>query len=235
MKTFVTTIFLALATTVLAGTPQKVDLKVESLELKNGKNLGAATIKSLDHETGTVIVMSDRSLASVQLELLPDQVAERVVALVPPESKAIARDRELDRDRGRREAKADAEARSRRIEAQLKADRETRSGNAQIQIEAQRKAQETARVKAAARRAMERHFRYDFVIGPSTWVFRTEIELEEPEPMAGWPGRHRIRGTAGIQYYVSRGESLNSMRRDFEVTMRENERGALEASDITIK
>ena len=229
MKSLVALAAAAFVSIAASASPSKVDVQVASLELKNGKVLPAATIKTFDHETGNVVILSDRSISSVQLELLPDDLAHQVMALVPPEAKAIARDDRLARETEKRIAAAKAEAAARKREF----DRKDRSGAAQLELAAQREREKMDYLKATARTRADRYFRYDFIHGGSTYVFSTDLEVEEPEPVMGWYGRYRVRGHAGIRYYVSKGSSLNTTTRDFEVMLQEDGKGNLKTVDFT--
>jgi hypothetical protein len=215
--------------------PRKVDIHVDSIQLKNGKKFTNADIKSYDHQTGNVVIMANRSITSIQLELLPDELAERIVSLVPAEAKSLARDDRLARESEARITKTKADAERKRQEAQLKAERERRSGEAQVNLAAQRERQTLSRVMAVAERRAARYFKYEFNLGTSVYVFKTDLDFEEPEPVTGWPDRYRVKGKAGISYYVSKGSSLNSLARDFEVTVQANPKGVLEAVDVTCR
>ena len=235
MKSFIIIVVGAALCISSLAEPRKVEIHVDSVQLKNGKKFSNADIKSYDHQTGNVVIMANRSITSIQLELLPDELAERIVSLVPAEAKSLARDDRLARESEARIAKAKADAESKKRDAQVKAQREERKADAQADLAAQRERQTLSRVMAVAERRAARYFKYEFNLGTSVYVFDTDFDFEEPEAVTGWPDRYRVRGKAGIRYYVSKGSSLNTLARDFEITIQANPKGVFEAVDFTCR
>lgn len=227
--------FLLSAAVVLAAA-YDVNLPYASLALKNGRTLADVTIKSFDHENGKVVVMAGRTLHSLQIELLPDEVAARVLALVPEESKALAREEKAGRkqeQRGQENAKQEVkrqtrEERQQAAAAKKQADRDN--------AEAQARARLIARTKQLAREKADYYFRYEYKPGSgSSVVIRQGVTLGEPEEVSGWPGRCRVSGNVGLQFYDSRGSSFSTTVREFEVTVQKNARGVEEVVDFTLK
>jgi hypothetical protein len=66
-------------------------------------------------------------------------------------------------------------------------------------------------------------------------VIRQGVTLGEPEEVSGWPGRCRVSGNVGLQFYDSRGSSFSTTVREFEVTVQKNDRGVEEVVDFTLK
>ena len=225
-----------LSATVAFAAAYDVNLPYASLALKNGRTLADVTIRSFDHENGKVVVMAGRSLHSLQIELLPDEVAARVIALVPEESKALAREEKAGRKQDQRaQGKARQELkRQTREERQL--DAAARKQANRDQAEAQDRARLVARTKQLARAKADHYFRYEYKPGSgSSVVIRQGVTLGEPEEVSGWPGRCRVSGNVGLQFYDSRGSSFSTTVREFEVTVQKNARGVEEVVDFTLK
>ena len=221
--------FLLSAAVVLAAA-YDVNLPYASLALKNGRTLADVTIKSFDHENGKVVVMAGRNLHSLQIELLPDEVAARVIALVPEEGKALAREEKAGRKQEQREQQ--------KTEQELKRQRDDGAGKQanRENAEAQARANLVARTKQLAREKADYYFRYEYKPGSgSSVVIRQGVTLGEPEEVSGWPGRCRVKGNVGLQFYDSRGSSFSTTVREFEVTVQKNDRGVEEVVDFTLK
>ena len=55
-----------------------------------------------------------------------------------------------------------------------------------------------------ARAHAEHYFRYEYLAGVSgAVVTRLDIDLEEPTPVEGWPGRYALEGNCAFEYYDS--------------------------------
>jgi hypothetical protein len=213
-----------------------VNLPYASLALKNGKTLTGATIKSYDHDNGKVVVMAGRSLHSLQIELLPDEVAAKVIALVPEERKALAREEKAGRKQEQREQVKTRQELKRQTREERTLDTEAKKQANRDQAEAQAKARLVARTKQLAHAKADHYFRYEYKPGSgSTVVIRQGVTLGEPEEVSGWPGRCRVSGNVGLQFYDSRGSSFSTTVREFEVTVQKNDRGVEEVVDFTLK
>lgn len=225
--------FVAIAAVAVA-TPHKVELAFETLALKNGKTLPNGTVRSYDPASGNVVVMSGRSIVSLQIELLPDEVAARIAALVPSESKDEARAAREERRRTAQEQKKQNErgaARAAAEAARAKDARQARQHESQEELR-QAKISRAAREAAAAR--ARRYFTYESKPGSgATVTVRREVEVEEPVPVTGWPDRYRVKGSIGLEYYDSKGRSFNNSIRDFEVIVQGDERGNVKVVDFS--
>lgn len=214
----------------------EVNLPYASLALKNGRNLDEVTIKSYDHESGKVTLTAGRSLHSVQIELLPDEVAARVIALVPEENKALAREEKAGRKQEKRQRESTQQERLRQARVDRQRDAGERKQALQDQAEAQARAQWMTTAKQLARDKADHYFRYEYQPGSgSSVVIRQGVTLREPEEVAGWPGRCRVSGNVGLQFYDSRGSSFSTTVREFEVIIQKNDRGIQEVVDFTLK
>jgi len=213
-----------------------VNLPYASLALKNGRTLTDATIKSFDHENGKVVVMAGRSLHSLQIEMLPDEVAARVIALVPEESKALAREEKAGRKQEQRGQVKTKQELKRQTQEDRQRDAEARKQVNRENVEAQARARLIARTKQLAREKADHYFRYEYKPGSgSSVVIRQGVTLGEPEEISGWAGRCRVSGNVGLQFYDSRGSSFSTTVREFEVTVQRNDRGVEEVVDFTLK
>jgi hypothetical protein len=80
----------------------------------------------------------------------------------------------------------------------------------------ERNAADRAAIEAAV--AALRHFRYGPRTGSGyTTTTQSEVELDGPTPIPGWPGRYRVEGIAYYSYYDSVGTTYNNRRRGVEV------------------
>ncbi len=229
------TLFLLSAAVALAAA-YYVNLPYASLALKNGRTLTDVTIKSFDHENGKVVVMAGRTLHSLQIEMLPDEVAAKVIALVPEESKALAREEKAGRKQEQRAQGETKRQLKRQTREERQMDTEARRQANRDNAEAQARARLVARTKQLAREKADHYFRYEYKPGSgSSVVIRQGVTLGEPEEVAGWPGRCRVSGNVGLQFYDSRGSSFSTTVREFEVTVQKNDRGVEEVVDFTLK
>ena len=180
--------------------------------------------------------MAGRTLHSVQIEMLPDEVAAKIIALVPEESKALAREEKA----GRKQVQRTQEKARQELNRQTRDDRQRASeANKQANrenAESQARARLIARTKLLAREKADHYFRYEYKPGSgSSVVIRQGVTVGEPEEVAGWPGRCRVSGNVGLQFYDSRGSSFSTTVREFEVTVQKNDRGVEEVVDFTLK
>ena len=221
-----------LTATLLAAASYEVNLAYEVLALKNGQTLKNVRIKSYDHGSGNVIILVDRTIQSLQIELLPDEVAAKIGALVPEEAKAIAREDRADQKQAQRNQSQATQEQKRSAEHQRRAASAARE-------QSQRANEESAalaRTKQLARERALHYFTYENRSGSgSSIVLRQSIILGEPEEVPGWPGRTRVSGSIGLQSYDSRGRSFDTSRREFEVTVAKNAKGDEEVIDFTVK
>ena len=214
---------------VCFGAPHKIDLNLETLELKNGESLRAVVLRSYDPANGRVIVAVERQISSIQLELFPDELAGRIRAMVPSEEKDLERQLREERKRIQRE-----DAR-RNAATNAAGDRTTPSRTkAEERRAEQAKARILSQVKSVAASRATRYFRYEQKSGSGhTVTVRRDVELEEPEEVAGWENRYRVKGTIGLEYYDSYGRSFNTTSRTFEMLVQVDQRGNAKVVDFT--
>ncbi|MDD2763470.1 MAG: hypothetical protein PHE83_05790 [Opitutaceae bacterium] len=90
-------------------------------------------------------------------------------------------------------------------------------------------------IRAAAERRADTYFRYDYRPGSSaTLSIDVRIDLEEPEPMPGWPGQYHVRGIGRLSFFDSKGISFGNATEKFEVTVI-TAGGALRTEHFTLK
>lgn len=213
-----------------------VNLEYEKLALRNGRVIENARIKSYDHGNGKVTVISGKNIHSIQLELLPDNVAARILELVPTEATAVAREEKTDRKQAARaEQQARQERDKARVEQKAQDSRQQREAVAESNAENSEVRLFAATTRLARERA-SRYFRYEYKPGSgSTFVIRQDVTLENPELIPGWPGRCRVQGSIGLEFYDSRGHSFGTSLRSFEVTVEQDSTGATKVVDFTAK
>lgn len=216
--------------------PHKIEMPVENLVLKNGQKYANGTIQSFDHASGKVVLMADRKITSLQLELLPDELADRIIAMVPDETQDAIRAEKS----ARKQQEADA-ARTKAAQEKARAEELSR-GAAEGRARAAETAKETkqeqmkAETTRLARTRADRYFRYEFRPGSGATVqIRRDIDLEEPVEVAGWANRYRVQGQIGLEYYDSKGRSFNSTVQRFEVTAQGDNQGRMTVVDFTVK
>lgn len=225
-----------LSAVVAVAAAYDVNLTYDSLVLKNGQTLTDARIKSYDHANGKVVVMAGRKLLSLQIEMMPDEVAARISALVPEEKKALAREAQAERKQGKREQVSTAKVNNRQTLENRRQETEARERKNRERAEAQASAQLLAKTKQLARAKADHYFRYEYKAGSgSTVVIRQGVTVGEPEEVLGWPGRCRVKGNVGLQFYDSRGSSFTTTTREFEVIVEKDDKGVEQVVDFTLK
>lgn len=226
----------ALSPVLLFARPHDVNLELETLTLLNGRSYGKCVLRSYDPDNGRVVFVEQRNMVSVQLELLPKELAERVVALVPAADKDAAReakDRELQRQRAadkQNTARNAERAKQNRTEDRQSADRAAESEASQL----------ASRLKANAKQAVyvraRRYFSYEYKPGSgSVAITRGGLELDEPEDVPGWDRRMRVSGTVGLEFYDSYGGSFNRTTRSFEALVEGSKNGSVKIIDFALK
>lgn len=220
----------------LLGRPHNINLELTSVTLKNGRTYAKCVLRSYDPENGRVVLVEGRNMTSVQLELLPQELAEKVVALTPPEAKDAARqakEREIERRRSNESASA---AKRAETEKRRQAERDQATRQAEAHRAAAKEAQVKSEAKWAAYARAKRYFSYEYKPGSGYVIITSRgIELSEPETVAGWDNRLRVRGTVGLEFYDSYGNSFNTTTREFEVTVEITSSGSVKVTDLTLK
>jgi hypothetical protein len=219
---------MALVAATAAAEVVQVDLAYTELKLGNGKVIRPAVIRTFDPEAGTVSVESRKQITSVPVPWLPEVVRVQLQELAPPPRtpEQLAARQAAARERERRE-----QARLDRAEQQTRtsvehADKRTAADLAQAEKAA-------AAITAAATTRANQYFKYEYGKGAGL-TFTPEYELEEPEPVPGWTGRHRITGKAYIRRYANQG-SFDAFTREFEVLVDVDGKGRAKVVDLTLK
>jgi hypothetical protein len=217
------------------GTPQQVGLSFPVIHLKNGKDINAAEIKTFDASSGRVVILSDRSIASIQIQLLPDDVAARIISLVPPEPPARPPpSASMQYGSESPQGAAVSGAMARRVVPQSRDRQPVVQSGSDERSESELVERSNREIKRLAKSRAYKYYRYEMRPG-SGYVAVTEssIELEEPEEIPGWPGRRRVRGEIALEFFDSVGRSFNSTTGRFEVTTETNGKGATKVVDFT--
>ncbi len=95
---------------------------------------------------------------------------------------------------------------------------------------------EVAAHRAVAIERADSFYRFEFKIGSEAIrVESVKIETKAPEPVAGWSGRYRTRGTVHLLVFDTKGWSSNRATSTFEVVTERKSDGSIEAIDFTRK
>ena len=234
MKLFV--LLFGLLAVSASAAPYVVDLKFETLALRNGQTLKNGVIKSYDHANGKVVIHVNREITSLQLEMLPEEMGARVISLVPDEVKDAARQEKADRKQDKRTSALDAAA-----QAKQDADRRARAtaeakARAEQTMQTYDKENVRRKAKSLARDRADRYYRYEMKPGSgSAYILESSYQLSEPEEVPGWDRRYRIKGSVGLEYYDTRGRGLETSTSKFEVLVGPDSNGNIVALDFTAK
>lgn len=198
---------LALVITAITSQAQPtvpLDLRYERVNLANGRVLKNVAITSINRESGLVYVLEDRKLKPYPKALFPSFVTQRITSRLQeypnPDS---------SRKRATRLAPPTP-----RTPSPSPAPIGSPENNA-----AQRAAIESA-VAAKAETAALRHIGYGQRMGSGyTTTTQSEVDLDGPVAIPGWPGRYRVEGIAYYSYYDSVGTTFNNRRRGVEVIL----------------
>ena len=215
-----------------------VNLPYKELRLKDGTVLNDAAVKSFNSTADTALVLSDKGLVSLPTSLLPDAVNTRLKELAPALSKeelAAAKAREAERyDKAakkaeRRQQEAEDEARAaREANRNLNVKRaETTGTNPDKLLE------EVAKVAAAQAKI---YFTYqDDPHSNIGAVIKSDLQMDDPEPVPGWAGRYRVSGTAYRQYINNQSSGFGRGSKEFEILIQTSDRKKPEIVDIWVK
>lgn len=205
-------VFIALVISVTAA-PHRVNLKMDTLELKSGQKLKNVTIWNYDEAIGAVLLHVNRDIVSIPFDQLPASTAKRVVEAAHAGTTMAQRER-MENDL------KDAVAAS-----------GTQAATAALEQERQIKtAQPLARLKA------EHYFLGDASrpLG-SIRLMGQGVKLEAPVAVLGWSGRYLVCGTVDLGYLDSQGKVIEYRTRSFEVTTGPNAEGHIGVLDFTAK
>lgn len=80
----------------------------------------------------------------------------------------------------------------------------------------------TVAIKAFVREHVEFYFTHAYRPGTGAVIMLSNmILLREPQPIANWPGRHRVQGRMGLRYYESGMGSFATRTRNFTAEVRQ--------------
>ena len=66
-------------------------------------------------------------------------------------------------------------------------------------------------------------------------VIKSDLQMDDPEPVPGWAGRYRVSGTAYRQYINNQSSGFGRGTKDFEILIQTSERKKPEIVDIWVK
>ncbi|HVT73522.1 MAG TPA: hypothetical protein VHD61_10315 [Lacunisphaera sp.] len=213
-------------------------LPYPELRLKDGTVLNEVTIQSFNTTAGTATLRVKNDLMSVQTTLLPDAVQARLKELTPALSKE-AQEAEKARDEaGRKRGEELADRHQKQVEEEAKANREA-SRALNLKTAEQQLTHEDRTLDEVIRVAEEqarRYFKYeDAPFSNIGAVTGADLYLEDPEPVPGWTGRYRVRGTAYRQYLNNQASGYGRDTREFEMLIQTYDRKKPKVVDLTVK
>jgi len=216
---------LALCGEAKAGTIY-AELRYAELKLSDGRVLADATVKSFDDLTGNVSVKVGKSLLSVQMAALPDDVQAKLRAMAPektPEEKAAALKREQERLAKAEKAR---QAQEKRALQKLRKDEDSarRINEKRAEKEMDRERDTPALVLNAAQVRANNYFKTD------------RIEYDDPEQVPGWSNRWRVKGRAfGGTILGKGGGGSGRGYRDFEIIVEDTGKGSPRVLEVNDK
>lgn len=229
-------LFFSLMVASASAAPHVVDLKFEKLELRNGQKFQAGAIKSYDHANGKIVIHANRQILSVQIELLPEELAQTVISLVPEEAKQEKREQKAERKEQNRTASQRSAAANKAANDAWARNGAVAKANAEAAKQAAAKEDAVIRAKSLARERANRFYRYELKPGSgSVYIIGAGVQLDEPIEVAGWDRRYRVTGSVGLEYYDSRGRSFQILTKKFEVLVGPDSYGNVVALDFSEK
>ncbi len=216
-------LLLALAAVCLAITPAVADhvplnLRYHRISLSNGRILKDVTLNSLNRESGIIYVLEDKQLKPYPRALFPGFVTDRIDARAAEEPAAPTRDEPT--------APPPTKAPDRLAPGA--------PGDTSPEALAAREAAILDAVAAKAREAALRHLRYKIRTGSGyTTVTDADVELDPPEPVAGWTHRYRVRGDGFYSYYESVGGAFHRRSRGIEIILEAPSPSRVKVLDLT--
>ena len=215
-----------------------VNLPYKDLRLKDGMLFSDVSVRSLNTSAGTVVLLVGKDLISLRTSLLPDEVNARLKELTPvlsneeieEEKKQEAADRKKATERAERRQKiAEEEAQAARAASRsqnVKATEQAATRESTLREEVARFAE--ARTRAYFKYQDDPHSNIGAVIG-------SDIFLEKPELVPGWPGRFRVEGVAYRQYINNQASGFGRGGKEFEMLIQTSDREYPEVVEIRIK
>lgn len=213
-------------------------LPYPELRLKDGTVLNEVTISSFNTTAGTATLRTKNELQSVSTTLLPDTVQARLKELTPALSKE-AQEAERVREEALRKRGDDlADRHQKQVEEEAKANRDANRALNMKAAEQQlmREDRTLDEVNRVAEEQARRYFKYeDAPYSNIGAVTSADLYLEDPEPVPGWTGRYRVRGTAYRQYINNQASGFGRGTREFEMLIQTYDRKKPKVVDITVK
>jgi len=200
-----------------------VPLRFDRIDLLDGRTLKQVEIKSYDAATGKLLLVADGSALVVPVDLIPAPFAARLKAAAPAagSSTAIVATRTV--------TPVPAPGPAVQVVPMPAAPIGGRDPTADTE-------RLLARHKQAAEARALRFYRYEFPAGSSAiTVTAVDLETGQPEPVEGWSGRYRTKGTARLEFYDSKGGSFSRSGGAFEVLTEQKPGEALKVVAFTPK
>ncbi|HVZ66353.1 MAG TPA: hypothetical protein VG936_17455 [Lacunisphaera sp.] len=213
-------------------------LPYAELRLKDGTVLNEVTIQSFNTTAGTASLRAKNELMSIQTTLLPDNVQARLKELTPALSKEAEAAEKARDEAVRKRGEELAERHQKQVEDEAKANRDANRALNMKAAEQQlmREDRTLDEVNRVAEEQARRYFKYeDAPYSNIGAVTSADLYLEDPEPVPGWTGRYRIRGTAYRQYINNQASGYGRGTREFEMLIQTYEQKKPKVVDITVK
>lgn len=216
----------------------EVNLPYKNLRLKDGMLFSDASVRSLNTSAGTVVLLVGKDLVSVRTSVLPDEVNARLKELTPVLSKEELEEEKKQEAADRKKAVEKAERRQKMAEEEAMAARAAnRSQN--VKVVEQSATRESSLREEVAKFAEARtrvFFKYqDDPHSNIGAVVGSDILLEKPELVPGWPGRYRVEGVAYRQYINNQASGFGRGGKEFEMLIQTSDREGPEVVEIRIK
>jgi len=215
-----------------------VNLPYKELRLKDGTVLTDAAVKSFNTTADTALVLSGKGLISLPTSLLPDEVTTRLKSLAPSLSKEELAEAKVREAEKYDKAVKKAEKRQQEAEDEAKAAREANRNLNVKQAETavtnpDKLLEEVAKVAATQAKI---YFTYqDDPHSNIGAVVKSDLQMDDPEPVPGWAGRYRVAGTAYRQYINNQSSGFGRGTKEFEILIQTFDRKKPEIVDIWVK
>ncbi len=203
-------VFLAVAANAPAG---DVPLKLQRLDLTDGRTLTNVVIKSYDAASNRLLLVADGTAMLIPVTLVPAPFGERLKASAPRAGSSMSVVATAP-DAGPKPAPPGPAA------APPVADEPP------VVASHRQVAEERAR----------RYFEFEYSAGSgAVSVTKLAIQTRPPEPVDGWPGRYRTRGRAWIEFFESKGRSFGRRDERFEVITEQKPDQSVAVVDFTTR
>ncbi len=214
------------------------EFRYDKVQLKNGRSLEDVVFKTYNTANERVTaVTGKRQAMSVRLADLPEEIVARIKERVPVLTEQEASEDKTQVKESRQEAKTRAREIEKRAAVEVKANRDAQRRLDVGQAAAARaeESRQRAEVARAARTLASHYFTYEADPYSSVgYVFGSNIILEDPEPVAGWSNRWRVKGKVGIQYLTRDAGAVGRNTKDFELLIDAPAKGKPKLVDVTI-